>query len=68
MTALLDQAGYDQTKTKLQALEARLLAIQERSDLSPDHKHRVIDSYRTMRKQYLEELRLFEAAGRSGQG
>jgi hypothetical protein len=67
MTILLDQAGYDQTKSKLQALEARLSAIQQRSDLVPEHKERVIDSYRTMRKQYLEELRLFEAAERSNQ-
>jgi hypothetical protein len=64
MTALLDQAGYDRTKAKLRSLEARLDAIHQRADLNADHKLRVIASYQAMRKQYLEELRLFEA-GRS---
>jgi len=67
MTTLLDRAGYDQTKSKLQSLETRLSAIEQRTDLAPEHKRRVIDSYRTMRKQYLEEIRLFEAAERSNQ-
>ena len=65
MTTLLDQPGYDQTKFKLAALESRLAAIQLRTDLDPHHKQRVVTSYLTMKKQYLEELRLFEAASRS---
>jgi hypothetical protein len=62
MTTLLDQAGYEQTKKKLISLDERLAAIQQRSDLAAGHKQQVIASYQSMRKQYLEELRLFEAA------
>jgi hypothetical protein len=67
MTTHLDQAGYDQTRAKLQALEARLAAIEQRNDLHIAHRQSVITSYLAMKKQYLEELRLFEA-GRTAPG
>ncbi|WP_254513345.1 hypothetical protein [Anatilimnocola floriformis] len=61
MTTLLDQTGYEQTKSKLHQLDARLAVIQQRTDLNAEHLHRVVASYQAMKKQYLEEIRLFEA-------
>lgn len=61
MTVRLDQLGYERTKTKLEDLEARLAAIAERTDLEAIHKQRVIASYKSMKRKYLEEMRLFEA-------
>ena len=61
MTAILTPQGYEQTRVKLAALEARLADIRKRSDLSPLHLAEVRRSYETMIRQYRRELKLYEA-------
>ena len=62
MNEKLTADGYEQTRRKLQSLEQRLAQIEERSDLSPTHRARVVQSYGEMMKQYLREIKLYEAS------
>jgi hypothetical protein len=61
MTPYLSHEGYLQTKEKLALMEARLAALQTRTDLHPAHKAEVERSYRDMMRQYLREIKLYEA-------
>lgn len=61
MTASLSAEGYEQTREKFRELEARLAAIEQRLDLTPGHLASIRRSYRSMMRQYLEEIRLYEA-------
>jgi hypothetical protein len=61
MTELLTPEGYEQTREKLRELEARLQAIEQRTDLSDDHRESVRRSYKMMMRDYLREIRLYEA-------
>jgi hypothetical protein len=53
--------GYEQTKEKLRDLETRLAEIEKRSDLDPDHLASVRRSYKMMMREFLEDIRLYEA-------
>jgi len=61
MTPRLTDKGYALTKEKLAWMEARLAAVRERSDLPESHKAMVIHSYLDMIRQFLKEIKLFEA-------
>jgi hypothetical protein len=61
MTPLLTPGGYLQTKEKLAGMEARLAALHGRNDLHPSHRAAVERSYHDMMRQYLREIKLFEA-------
>jgi len=62
MTPRLTPEGYAQTKKKLASMEARLAALLPRTDLNPIHKSEVERSYRDMMRQYLRDIKLYEAA------
>ena len=66
MTELLTSEGYQQTKEKLADLEGRLAEIEKRTDLDPQHLADVRRSYRTVMREYLREIKLYEA--KHGQG
>jgi hypothetical protein len=57
--------GYKSTKEKLRQMEARLAALQKRTDLHPLHRSEVQRSYEDMMRQYRRDLKLYEAAHRS---
>jgi hypothetical protein len=61
MTEALTPEGYEQTKEKLADLERRLAEIEKRTDLDPEHLASVRRSYRTVMRQYLREIKLYEA-------
>jgi hypothetical protein len=61
MTATLTPEGYEQTKRKLADLERRLGEIEKRADLTPDHLDSVRRSYLMMMREYLREIKLYEA-------
>jgi hypothetical protein len=61
MTEPLTAAGYEQTKNKLRELESRLAKIEERTDLDPEHLASVRRSYKMMIREYVQEIRLYEA-------
>lgn len=61
MTETLTPEGYEQTKTKLVSLEQRLAALEKRSDLAPEHLASVRQSYKMMMREYLREIKLYEA-------
>ena len=61
MSEVLTAEGYDQTKAKLGDLQTRLAEIEKRTDLSPDHMASVRRSYKMMMRQYLKEIKLYEA-------
>lgn len=61
MSEVLTAEGYDQTKAKLGDLQTRLAEIEKRTDLSPDHMTSVRRSYKMMMRQYLKEIKLYEA-------
>jgi len=61
MTELLTAEGYAQTKEKLRDLETRLAAIEKRTDLDPDHLASVRRSYKMMMREFLQEIKLYEA-------
>jgi len=60
MIELLSPRGYEQTKAKLKNLERRLAEIEARTDLTPNHRERVVRSYRQMMQQYRREIKLYE--------
>ena len=53
--------GYEQTKEKLSNLESRLAAIEKRTDLAPENLASVRRSYKMMMREYLQEIKLYEA-------
>lgn len=61
MIETLTPEGYEQTKEKLRDLETRLAEIEKRSDLKPDHLESVRRSYKMMMREYLKEIKLYEA-------
>ena len=61
MTAELDETGYLQTRAKLAAMELRLKALEERTDLPPAHWSEARRSYLEMMRQYAREIKLYEA-------
>ena len=64
MRELLTSEGYEQTKVKLRDLEARLAEIEKRSDLSPEHVASVRQSYRMMMREFMQDIKLYEAKTR----
>ena len=65
MTEMLTLGGYQQTKAKLRDLEMRLALIEMRSDLATDRLESVRRSYRMMMREYLREIKLYEAKHKS---
>ncbi|MSQ96368.1 MAG: hypothetical protein EXR98_17695 [Gemmataceae bacterium] len=65
MTEMLTTEGYEQTKEKLRDLEARLAGIEKRTDLEPNHIESVRRSYRMMMREYIREIKLYEAKHKS---
>ena len=61
MTEMLTAEGYEQTKEKLRDLETRLAEIEKRTDLDPDHVASVRRSYKMIMREYLQEIKLYEA-------
>jgi hypothetical protein len=61
MIEILTAEGYEQTKDKLRDLERRLAAIGNRTDLDPGHLARVRRSYRMMMREFMKEIKLYEA-------
>ena len=61
MTEPLTPEGYEQTKEKLRDLETRLMELDERTELEPDHRTSVRRSYKAMIRQYREEIKVYEA-------
>ncbi len=61
MTEILTADGYEQTKEKLRDLETRLAEIERRTDLDPEHLASVRRSYRMMMREFLQDIRLYEA-------
>jgi hypothetical protein len=61
VTELLTAEGYEQTKEKLRDLETRLAEIEKRTDLTPEHLTSVRRSYKMMMRDYLKEIKLYEA-------
>jgi hypothetical protein len=73
MTSLLSEVGYLHTKENLAQMEVRLAALRKRMDLDPSHHAEVEHSYLDMMRQYLRDIKLYEAAhgivpGENGQG
>jgi len=64
MRETLTPEGYLQTKEKLADLEQRLGEIEKRTDLKPDHLASVRRSYRMMMREYLQDIKLYEAKQR----
>jgi len=62
MTDPLTEKGYRLTKEKLANMEERLATLQTRDDLHPLHRAAVERSYRDMMRQYLRDIKLYEAA------
>lgn len=61
MSESLTVEGYEQTKEKLRDLEARLEVIESRTDISAGHLASVRRSYRMMMREYLQDIKLYEA-------
>jgi len=61
MSDLLTADGYEQTKGKLRDLETRLAEMEKRTDLDPKHLASVRRSYKMMIREYLQDIKLYEA-------
>jgi hypothetical protein len=61
MTEMLTAEGYEQTKEKLRDLEMRLAEIEKRTDLAPEHLASVRRSYKMMIREFLQDIKLYEA-------
>ena len=61
MREILTAEGYEQTKGKLRDLETRLAEIEKRTDLDPEHLASVRRSYKMMIREFLEDIKLYEA-------
>ena len=61
MSEMLTAEGYEQTKRKLQDLQGRLAEIEARTDLHAEHLASVRRSYKMMMREYLQDLKTYEA-------
>ncbi len=61
MIEMLTAEGYEQTKEKLRDLEMRLAEMEKRTDLNPEHLASVRRSYKMMMREFLRDIKLFEA-------
>ena len=61
MIETLTADGYEQTKEKLRDLETRLAEIEKRTDLNPEHLASVRRSHKMMMREFLQEIKLYEA-------
>lgn len=61
MTETLTLEGYEQTKEKLADLKRRLEEIERRTDLKAEHLESVRRSYKMIMREYLREIKLYEA-------
>jgi hypothetical protein len=61
MTEVLTAEGYEQTKEKLRDLQSRLTEIEKRTDLAPAHFASVRRSYNSMIREFLQEIKIYEA-------
>jgi hypothetical protein len=61
MSEVLTVEGYEQTKEKLRDLEMRLAKIEKRTDLDPKRLASVRRSYKMMIREYLQDIKLYEA-------
>ncbi|HEV2948994.1 MAG TPA: hypothetical protein VGX70_16590 [Gemmataceae bacterium] len=61
MNEVLTVEGYEQTKEKLRDLEMRLAKIEKRTDLDPKRLASVRRSYKMMIREYLQDIKLYEA-------
>lgn len=61
MSEILTAEGYEQTKAKLCDLETRLAEIEKRTDLNPKRLASVRRSYRMMMREFLQDIKLYEA-------
>jgi hypothetical protein len=57
----LTHEGYEQTREKFTDLERRLADLEKRTDLDPDHLASVRRSYKMIMREYLQDMKLFEA-------
>jgi hypothetical protein len=62
MSELLTPEGYAATKEKYANMERRLAALAKRTDLQPEHAVVARSSYLDMMRQYLRDIKLYEAA------
>jgi hypothetical protein len=62
MSELLTPEGYAATKEKYANMENRLAALAKRTDLQPQHAAEARRSYLDMMRQYLRDIKLYEAA------
>jgi hypothetical protein len=62
MSELLTPEGYAATKEKYANMEKRLAALKKRTDLQPQHAAEARRSYLDMMRQYLRDIKLYEAA------
>ena len=61
MSEMLTADGYEQTKEKLRDLQTRLVEVERRTDLDPQHLASVRRSYKMMMREYLQDIKLYEA-------
>ncbi len=61
MTPLLTPEGYAQTKIKFANMQKRLAELEARSD-KPPYFPEVRQSYLSMMRQYLRDIKLYEAS------
>jgi hypothetical protein len=61
MSEVLTAEGYEQTKEKLRDLETRLAEIEKRTDLDPKRLASVRRSYKMMIREFLQDIKLYEA-------
>jgi hypothetical protein len=57
----LTAEGFQQTKEKLRYLEKRLAAMEKRTDLTPAHLASVRRSCKSMMRELVQEIKLYEA-------
>jgi hypothetical protein len=62
VSELLTPEGYAATKEKYANMEKRLAALAGRTDLHPEHLAAARRSYLDMMRQYLRDIKLYEAA------
>lgn len=61
MTEMLTAEGYEQTQVTLRGLQARLADIEKHTDLDLDHLAEACRTVRSMIRQCLREIKLYEA-------
>ena len=64
MNEMLTAEEYEQTKEKLCDLETRLAVLEQRTDLQAEHLASVRRSYKMIMREYLREIKLYEARQR----